>query len=325
MSFKWFVATLALTLGTSGAVQAAKNFNRISSFPTYLNMATGEDTKQESSAEIISASADGNFLVYTDSPLGVIGMIDIKDPRNPKALGNLKMQGEPTAVSVIGNTAFVAVNTSESYKNPSGRVHAIDLKSQKEINRCELGGQPDSTASAPDGSFISIAIENERDEDLGDGRIPQMPAGDLVLISVREGSLVCGSMKRVNMTGLASIGAEDPEPEFVDINDLGETVLTLQENNHIAVVDRDGKIISHFSAGATDLEKIDVLDERGALIFNGSQKNRLREPDGIQWLNNDLFAIANEGDMDGGSRGFTVFKKDGILVYESGAKFEHAV
>jgi hypothetical protein len=104
----------------------------------------------------------------------------------------------------------VAVNTSESYKNPSGSVHTIDLKSQKEISWCELGGQPDSTASAPDGSFISIAIENERDEDLEDGRIPQMPAGDLVMISVRDGNLVCSSMKRVNLTGLASIGAEDP-------------------------------------------------------------------------------------------------------------------
>ena len=116
------------------------------------------------------------------------------------------------------------------------------------------------------------------------------------MISVGDGSLVCGSMNRVNTTGL-SIGAEDPEPEFVDINDIGETVLTLQENNHIAVVDQVGKIISHFSSGATDLEKIDALDERGALIFNGSQKNRLREPDGIQWLNNDLFVIDNEGDM----------------------------
>ena len=225
-------------------------------------------------------------------------MIDINDPRNPKALGNIKMPGEPTAVSVIGDTSFVAVNTSESYKNRSGKVHAINLKSQKKINRCELWGQPDSTASSPDGSFISIAIVNERDEDLQNGRIPQMPARNLVMISVGDGSLVCGSMNWVNTTGL-SIGAEDPEPEFVDINDIGETVLTLQENNHIAVVDQVVKIISHFSAGATDLEKIDALDERGALIFNGSQKNRLREPDGIQWLNNDLFVIDNEGDMRG--------------------------
>ena len=182
------------------------------------------------------------------------------------------MPGEPTAVSVIGDTSFVAVNTSESYKNPSGKVHAINLKSQKEINRCELWGQPDSTASSADGSFISIAIVNERDEDLQNGRIPQMPARNLVMTSIGDGSLVCGSMNWVNMTGLVSIGTEDPEPEFVDINDIGETVLTLQENNHIAVVDQDGKIISHFSAGTTDLEKIDALDERGALIFNGSQK-----------------------------------------------------
>ena len=202
----------------------------------------------------------------------MIGMIDINAPRNPKALGNIKMPGEPTAVSVIGDTSFVAVNTSESYKNPSGKVHAINLKSQKEINRCELWGQPDSTASSPDGSFISIAIVNERDEDLQNVRIPQMPARNLVMISIGDGSLVCGSMNWVNMTGLVSIGTEDPEPEFVDINDIGETVLTLQENNHIAVVDQDGKIISHFSAGTTDLEKIDALDERGALIFNGSQK-----------------------------------------------------
>ena len=151
MSCKLFVATLTLSLGTSSAVQAAKNFKRISSIPTYLKIATGKDTKQESSAETISATADGNILVYTGSSLGVIGMIDINDPQNPKALCNIKMQGELNTVAVIGNTAFVAVNTSDSYKNTSGKVHAINLKSQKEINRCELGGQPDITASSPDG------------------------------------------------------------------------------------------------------------------------------------------------------------------------------
>ena len=112
--------------------------------PTYLKIATVKDTKQESSAETIPATADGNILVYTDSSLGVIGMIDINDPQNPKALGNIKMQGEFNTVSVIGNTAFVAVNTSDSYKNPTGKFHAINLKSLKEINRCELGVNPKS-------------------------------------------------------------------------------------------------------------------------------------------------------------------------------------
>lgn len=313
-------AALALV---AGAASADMNFNRIASFPVTENF--DGDVPNETSAEIIDATADGMTLVYTDSPAGVIGAIDITDPSNPRPLGTMAMDGEPTAVSIIGSTAFVGINTSESYTAPSGLVKAIDLTTMTEIARCDLGGQPDSTAKAPDGSFISIAIENERDEDLGDGRVPQMPAGDLVMIDVVEGSLDCDSLIRADLTGLAEIAGEDPEPEFVDINSLGETVVTLQENNHIAVVARDGSILSHFSAGAVDLEGIDATDERGALIFTESQMGRVREPDGIQWIDDTHFAIANEGDMDGGSRGMTIFAKDGTEVFETGVSFEHAI
>ena len=325
MSFRSFCIAVAVALSISLPAHAAKHFNRIASFPTYHNMAVGEDTKRTSSAEIIAASADGQTLIYTDSPLGVVGLIDISNPSQPKPLGNLDMQGEPTAVSVIGQTAFVAVNTSESYTQPSGQLRAIDLQSKQEIGSCDLRGQPDSTAKSPDGSLLAIAIENERDEDLGDGRIPQMPAGLLVLMEIRNGVMDCNRMTWVNMSGIATIGSNDPEPEFVDINHLGETVVTLQENNHLAVVNRQGEIISHFSAGSVNLTQIDTLDDRASLDFTGSQSNRLREPDGVQWLNNNLFAIANEGDMDGGSRGMTIFHKDGTLLFESGASFEHAV
>ncbi|WP_424965140.1 esterase-like activity of phytase family protein [Dinoroseobacter sp. S375] len=313
-------AALALV---AGAASADMNFNRIASFPVTENF--DGDVPKETSAEIIDATADGMTLVYTDSPAGVIGAIDITDPSNPRPLGTMAMDGEPTAVSIIGSTAFVGINTSESYTAPSGLVKAIDLTTMTEIARCDLGGQPDSTAKAPDGSFISIAIENERDEDLGDGRVPQMPAGDLVMIDVVEGSLDCDSLIRADLTGLAEIAGEDPEPEFVDINSLGETVVTLQENNHIAVVARDGSILSHFSAGAVDLERIDTTDERGALIFTERQPGRLREPDGIQWIDATHFAIANEGDMDGGARGMTIFAKDGTELFETGATLEHAI
>jgi hypothetical protein len=40
----------------------------------------------------------------------------------------------------------------------------------------------------------------------------------------------------VDLTGLADVAPEDPEPEFVSINGEGEIVVTLQENNHIVVV-----------------------------------------------------------------------------------------
>ncbi|EPX83076.1 esterase-like activity of phytase family protein [Salipiger mucosus] len=316
--------TSALALCASAAA-ADMTFNRIASFATPRNMAEGEDTSRATSSEIISVTDDGMTLVYTDSPLGVIGRIDITDPANPQPLGNVSVDGEPTAVSVIGSTAYVAVNTSESYTQPSGYLAAIDVASGDELARCDLGGQPDSTAEAPDGSFVAVAIENERDEDAGDGRVPQMPGGYLVTVDATEGGLDCDSLVQADVTGLAEIAPEDPEPEFTDINGLGETVVTLQENNHIAVVARDGSVVSHFSAGATDLEGIDATDERGALLFTESQQDRKREPDAVQWIDDAHLVIANEGDMDGGSRGFTVFSKDGTVVYESGTSFEYAV
>ncbi len=304
-------------------VHAEMNFNRIASFPVTANFDGA--APDETSAEIIDVTEDGMTLVYTDSPAGVIGVVDITNPAAPAPRGTLAVEGEPTAVSIIGNTAFVGVNTSESYTAPSGFVKAVDLADMSITATCDLGGQPDSTARAKDGSFIAIAIENERDEDLGDGRVPQMPAGDLVMIDVADGTLDCDSLRRASLTGLAEVAGEDPEPEFVDINGLGEVVVTLQENNHIAVVSKDGLILSHFSAGAVDLEGIDTKDDRAALTFDQSQPGRLREPDGVQWIDDSHFAIANEGDMDGGSRGMTVFHKDGTLVWESGVTLEHAI
>jgi DNA-binding beta-propeller fold protein YncE len=317
--------TSVLALCAGGAM-ADMNFNRVASFATAANMAEGEDRMRESSAEIITATEDGMTLIYSDSPLGVIGMIDITDPANPQPKGNVALDGEPTAVSALGNTVFVGINTSESFTNPSGHLLHIDVATGEAVADCDLGGQPDSTAVAPDGSFVTVAIENERDEDAGDGRVPQMPAGWVAIIPLDgNGMMLCDQQIRADVTGLAEIAPEDPEPEFVDVSEAGEIVVTLQENNHIVVLSSTGEVLSHFPAGAVDLEGVDLTDEQAALIFTESQPGRLREPDGIQWIDTDHFVTANEGDMDGGSRGFTVFRKDGTVVYESGPSFEHAI
>ena len=59
-------------------------------------------------------------------------------------------------------------------------------------------------------------------------------------------------------------------------------------------------------------------EEDGRIVFDGTAEDVLREPDALQWIDADHFVVANEGDMDGGSRGFTVFRKDGTVVYEVG-------
>jgi hypothetical protein len=49
------------------------------------------------SPEIIDATDDGLTLVYTDSPGGVIGAIDITDPTHLRGLGVMALEGEPNA------------------------------------------------------------------------------------------------------------------------------------------------------------------------------------------------------------------------------------
>ena len=324
MTVKLAGLTSLLALTAALPALAETNFNRIASFATPLNMAAGEDATRETSAEIITASPDGMTLVYTDSPLGVIGLVDITDPAKPKALGNVEMGGEPTTAHFIGDRVFAAVNTSESYAKPSGKLVTVDPATHKILAECDLGGQPDSVAAAPDGSFLAIAIENERDEELNDGELPQMPAGYLVKLPVRDGAADCAALQKIDMTGLAEIAPEDPEPEFVDINAKGEIVLTLQENNHIVVVGSDGNVLHHFSAGSVDLDGIDTK-KNGKLDFTSKRDGALREPDSVKWIDDDHFAIANEGDYKGGARGWTILSKDGTVVWDSGASLERAI
>ncbi len=296
------------------------NFNRIASFQVADNLPEAEET----SAEIIAATADGMTLVYTDSPGASIGFIDITDPVNPAPLGVFMPEGEPTSVAVIGNYALAAVNTSQSYTEPSGFLVEIDITTRQEIGRCDLPGQPDSVGIAPDGSFLAVAIENERDEDLGDGRVGQLPAGSVFMVDLTaEGLIACDTARVVDVTGLAAVAPEDPEPEFVSINDENEVVVTMQENNHIVVLSSAGEILSHFSAGEVTLEGVDTKEE-GALNFDQTITVP-REPDSIAWIDNTHFAMANEGDMDGGSRGWTIFSQDGDVIYDSGVSFEHAI
>lgn len=318
MTFKSVCITSILALA-AGQASAEMNFNRIASFATPHNNA---DASAESSAEIIAASDDGMTLIYTDSPLGVVGLIDITDATNPQSKGNVDVGGEPTSVTVVGNTAYVAVNTSESYTNPSGKLVSVNLADGSVTGECDLGGQPDSTAHTHAGDMVTVAIENERDEDLGDGRVGQMPAGYMVTVGLSGDALACDSLVKIDVSGLSDIAPEDPEPEFVDVNSLGEIAVTMQENNSIVILNADGSVQNEFSAGSVDLVNIDATDERGALIFNESQPGRLREPDGLQWIDDNHVMIANEGDMDGGSRSVTVFHKDGTLVWESGNAFE---
>jgi hypothetical protein len=130
----------------------------------------------------------------------------------------------------------------------------------------------------------------------------------------------------VPLTGLARYAPGDPEPEFVDINHRNEAVVTLQENNHIVVVDLPTRRVkTHFPAGAVTLVGVDA-EEDGVVSLTDTLADVPREPDAVAWAPGPLgatnIATANEGDLFGGSRGFSIFRPNGSVLFDSGTSFE---
>jgi hypothetical protein len=320
------IGSLAILCGLGAqAAFAEPVFNRIASWPVSNNLPAGRHSSTVTSAEIIEVARNGTLVVYTDSALQSLGMIDITDPNSPKPAGTVELGGEPTSVAIAGNRAFAVVSTTTDFAAPKGRLSVVDLDSKSVVSTCDLHGQPDSVAVSPRESFLAIAVENERNENLNDGSIPQLPAGNVTIFPLTDGAVDCANRKVVDLTGLARVAGSDPEPEFVDINGANEIVVTLQENNHIVVIDgRTGAIINHFSAGTVTLENVDT-DSDKAIEFSGFMRDTPREPDAVKWLDNDRFVVANEGDYSGGTRGFTIFDKRGAILYDSGMSLEYEI
>lgn len=301
---------------------ARLRFERIATLPVFLNT----DANLETVAEILDVSRDGRTLVYTDSETGNLGFIDIGNPDAPRVDGVLAMGGEPTSVAVARRYALAAINTSADFTNPSGHLNVVDMHSRAIVASIDLGGQPDSVAVSPDGRYAAVVIENERDEDIDvggvEGGLPQLPGGALVIVDMR-GNPSHWSTRRVDLAGLADIAPADPEPEYVDINRNNIAAVTLQENNHLVFVDLGtGEVVNHFNLGDVGLSRIDTLED-DVIRLDGSLSKVKREPDAVTWIDRHRVALANEGDLEGGSRGFSIFSLHGDLEFDSGNGYEH--
>lgn len=322
----------ALVVSVAGEASGNQNpldrrFQRVATFAAYQNVvASGGSIAEETVAEIVDVTSDGMTLVSTDSPGERIAFTDITVPSAPMPIGVFPVGGEPTSVSVTGAYALVGVNTSASFDAPSGVLRVIDVSDPAApvvVETIDVGGQPDSVKVSPDGRYAAVVIENERDEDFAptDGEPPQAPSGFVTIVDL-VGEPSSWTTRVVDLAGVADVFPEDAEPEFVDINDANLAVVTLQENNHLVVIDLpSGTIKRDFSAGSVDLNGVDNIED-GVISLTDTILDVPREPDAVAWIGGNRFATANEGDLYGGSRGFSVFDINGRVRYDAGSSFE---
>jgi hypothetical protein len=366
------VSLLVAGIPTHAKGDWSKRFSRISTIANYRNNA---DIGDETVSEIVAATEDGLTLVYTDSELEQIGFVDITDPANPQPAGAVAVGGEPTSVDVLGNSkALVAVNTSLSLTNTSGNLVVVDIANVDNpsvIATLPLAGQPDSIKVSPDGQYVAVVIENERDEELcvggdesgspvpedgpeepGDiteaecetgggavGVIPQTsggsldtndnlanPPGSLDIVDINGHDPASWNVRNVDLSGLSILAPEDPEPEFVDVNADNLAAVSLQENNFLVIVDlATGTIVAGFELGTVDLVNVDATED-GRISLSENLDGVPREPDAVAWValpgKRDGVATANEGDLFGGSRGWSIFSTEGHVLFDTGNSFE---
>jgi hypothetical protein len=298
-----------------------ENFRRIATFPVCLQQDANCDTNVSRRAEILDVSTDGNTLIYTDAPRQSLGFVDITNPQSPQAGGSRDLPGVPTSLAVKGDFAIVTVDRADSSGPSNGSLEIVNLNTRGVLRSIPLAGNPDSVAVSPDGTRAIVAVENPN---INGSDQPPIP-GFLVALDISNDDPSVWTTANIDLTGLADIASNDPEPEFVDINSDNIAVVSLQTNNHFVIVDlATNTVTADFTAGRVDIDQVDAL-EGGIDVIDQSQRlvGVLREPDGVAWINASSFVSANEGAEDGGSRGFSVFGVDGTVLFDVGNALEH--
>lgn len=331
--------------GTAAAA-ADKQFERLATYPVFQNVPAGTDPAAETVAEISAVTDDGKTVIYTDALGKRIGFVDISDPAAPKGTGTIELAtlgaaaDSPTSVTVVGDYALLVVDeTAGAFTAPKGRLDVIRLSDRQRVRSIGLGGQPDSIAVSKDKQYAAIAIENQRDEDATpeggeEGDLPQLPAGSVQVLTMNNPNPDTWTAHDVRLTkangdpldSFVAAGLDtpqDPEPEYVAINDANQLALTLQENNGIALIDLATRDITKvFNAGSPTISGVDV--KKDGLFDPSGSVTGPREPDSIGWVSDTLVATANEGDWKGGSRGWTIFDTTtGEVAWDAGNTFEN--
>ncbi|MEU0314903.1 esterase-like activity of phytase family protein [Nocardioides sp. NPDC006273] len=325
-----------------------REFSRLATYPVFQNVPAGVDPADATVAEISAVSEDGMTLAYTDAAGGRIGFLDITDPSSPEGIGSHDVSGgkggSPTSVSIVGDHALVVVDESTypgledtewqdeepAIGTRAGRIDVISLAApHEEVASYDLGGQPDSIAVSPDGTYAAIAMENQRNEAVTpaggeEGDPPQAPAGSVKIVGLDGGPaewrITDVALPASLLDGLEA--PEDAEPEYVDINADNQLALTLQENNGVVIIDLPSATVETvWSAGNAVVKGVDTT--KNGRFDPVDTIDAPREPDSIQWVGKGLVATANEGDWKGGTRGWTVFRAaTGEVVWDAGSTFE---
>ena len=227
------ILATALAL-VAAAPAAADSFNHTGTFSVPANLRAGEPIGTVTSAEIVAAADDGRTLIYTDSPAS----------GSASSTSAARTLPPPAARSTwaASRRASPPSATSRWSRSTPARASSRRAASSWSSTPASSGSCARASPRRParlDRDLARQALRRDRDRERArrGRRRRRDPAGARRRPAGRRpagaSQLRSGAADRAWPRSRPS----DPEPEFVDINRRNEAVVTLQENNHLAIVD----------------------------------------------------------------------------------------
>ncbi len=279
------------------------------------------------SAEIVSATRDGKYLVYSDAIGKRFGLVDIRNPRQPQQVAVLGAGGDPTSVAVlpVGNLAVGCVQP--------GKLILIDLSTFTKVGERTIGEGPDSVAVTKVGGQLVAVIAIENEGALGKGYVEIVRLNLADFAHSPSATVTFNDAAALSAAGL--IAVDDPQPEFVSIRGT-KVAVTLQENNGIAIIDIRNpaapKLDELFSAGVIANRPADLSDDSRISFTDTYPADKLpsvpnagaRVPDAIAWSGDgSTIFTADEGeDNFTGGRGWSAHAPGGAVLFDDDGELE---
>jgi len=279
------------------------------------------------SAEIVSATRDGKYLVYSDAIGKRFGLVDIRNPRRPQQVAILDAGGDPTSVAVlpVGNLAIGCVQP--------GKLILIDLTTFTKIGERAIGEGPDSVAVTRIGGQLVAVVAIENEGGLGKGYVEVIGLNLADFASSPTASVTFNDEAALTAAGLIAVA--DPQPEFVSIRGT-KAAVTLQENNGIAIIDIGNPTAPYldelFSAGVVGDRPADLSDDSKIAFTETYPADKLasvphagaRVPDAIAWTDDGstLFTADEGEEAFTGGRGWSAHARNGAVLYDDGGELE---
>lgn len=284
----------------------------------------------EGGSEVV-AHEDGKLYV-TNGEEGLIDVYQIPDMASTGAaapiasfdlnslpgydgLQSVAVKNGIVAAAIARGTVEAAILGDTFDLSQAGFVALFDAETGVLINTVDVGNLPDAVTFTPDGKYLLVAGEGEKNADSDND---DNPLGTVTIIDVTDPAApVANILDFTHLNGLEDAArdagirvqegvslAEDLEPEYISVSPDGTTAfVTLQENNAVAKIDiATQSVTAILGLGTIDFSGESALDADDNGVINITHFDNLvgfRMPDAIasfQSGGKTYFATANEGD-----------------------------